>query len=578
MSRANTRVSDVHKRNRSGQSSSSSEIIDLASLLRHHSPVSTPSNVLPQTEAFESIQRQIKSHRFRFQECISLTTLKLFDVRQEKTACYDYLKTKVIFKDVAGNIAKDMLSSFDLLCRLLVDITIFTRYDISSDTWVDLLIYLWKNTAPVISLEHFVSWWKSTKHANGSTRGELLLHRYRDQVKNLSKIWLEMLFKPDFSITCHSCYATGIWYRQYFWNDSSNSLLDILLRGQRGSSLVNMKTSIVGMCKIDSNSFGEIDQLNTPLLKLVNDYCDCLRSVFVSLEEWYLHTFKQHKEINLAMFGLMQTQDDNDIRQPVNSVKSVLKAVEEMKKELTESISENEISNNYFYQTFISSFRNLQTLFLEHETKLILSAFKFHDGHYLRQLFPKEGKLPVGVRGNLRDFFTVGFRLPFVSRFLRMIYILFFSQDQFSLDDLMKQRDIYFSKFKTNDEVILGVQVPPMKEFHRFACETFNAIQNNSFAFDILLSLIEAIDSVFEPPIEKSAINDVNEEDYNSFGIDECPQPVDDLIIEVEDDVSAMTPGSGLLSQGSNSTSSSSHRIGDQGISILVILCIIDNC
>ena len=128
MSRANTRVSDVHKRNRSGQSSSSSEIIDLASLLRHHSPVSTPSNVLPQTEAFESIQRQIKSHRFRFQECISLTTLKLFDVRQEKTACYDYLKTKVIFKDVPVNIAKDMLSSFDLLCRLLVDITIFTRY------------------------------------------------------------------------------------------------------------------------------------------------------------------------------------------------------------------------------------------------------------------------------------------------------------------------------------------------------------------------------------------------------------------------------------------------------------------
>ena len=539
------------------QKKDSSGLNDLRVFLSHHTKSSTTSNLLlPHPQAIEIINRRITQYKFRLSECISLTTLKIHDQKQEKFACYDYLSKWITFPGLSDIDSKHIITSFDGLCRLLVDTALFTKTEICCDSWVGLVIYLWQETSNIISLDYFILWWKSAKNENGATKGDILLARYKDQVKNLSKVWLEMLFKPEFAVTCNACHATGIWERQYFWNSIGSNfyLLDLMLRGRRGNNKSKTKLSIFGMHKIDkSDSFRSIDPKNTPLLKLTNDYRDCLKKIFDCLEAWYFDTFRQRNKINLSMFGLSKDFDD-DSRQSISSVQYILKAINDLKEELlSRMVNVHERAENMYHKTFTVEYRKLQTFFLEHETRVLLGAFKYHDGRYLRQLYPPGGKLPSEVQGDLKSFFKIGFRFPYVSKFFRMVYILFFSPGQYKLEELMKHREIYFSKLAKTEDEVLGVVVPPIGEFSHYALATLQAVETDGVSFDILLSLLEAFDSVFEFPnyINTNPVcAEIHEENSQQSSLHEVIQQLDDDVIITKDDistVSALTSISGSM-------------------------------
>ena len=521
---------------------------DLRVFLSHHVKSSNTNNLLPHPQAMEIINKRIKQFKFRLSECISLTTLKIHDQKQEKIACYDYLSKWITFPGVSDRDSKQIITSFDGLCRLLVDTALFTKTEISCDSWVDLVIYLWQETSNIVSLDYFILWWKSAKNENGATRGDILFARYKDQVKNLSKVWLEMIFKPEFAVTCNACHATGIWERQYFWNSIGSDFyfLDLMLQGRRGNDKSKTKLSILGMHKIEkdkADSFRSIDPKNTPLLKLTIDYCDCLKKIFDCLEAWYFDTFQQRNKINLSMFGLSKAFDDNS-RQSVCSVQFILKAINDMKEELSQMINVHERAENMYHKTFTIEYKKLQTFFLEHETRVLLGAFKYHDGRYLRQLYPPGGKLSSEVQGDLKSFFKIGFRVPYVTKFFRMVYILFFSPEQYQLEVLLKHRETYFSKLaKTDDEVVLGVVVPPIGEFSHYALATLRAVETDEFSFDILLSLLEAFDSVFEFPNHTKITPlcaEIHDEINQPSDLHEVIQLDDDVIVS-KDDISTVT-------------------------------------
>jgi len=552
------------------QKNDSSGLSDLRVFLIHHSKRSTTENVLPHPQAMEIINSRITQYKFRLSGCISLSTLKIHDQKQEKIACYDYLSKLITFPGVTDNDSKHIITSFDGLCRLLVDTALFTKTEISCDSWYDLVIYLWQETSNVISIDHFISWWKSAKNEKGATRGDILHARYKDQVKNLSKVWLEMLFKPEFAVTCNACHATGIWERQYFWNSIGSNFyfLDLMLHGRRGNDKSKTKLSIFGMHKIEkdkADSFRLIDPKNTPLLKLTIDYCDCIKKIIDCLEAWYFNFSQQRNKINLSMFGLSKTLDD-DSRQSVSSVQSILEAINNTKEELCRMSNAQDLAENMYHKTFTVEYRKLQTFFLEHETRVLLGAFKYHDGRYLRQLYPPGGKLPSEVQGDLKSFFKIGFRYPYVTKFFRMVYILFFSPEQYRLEELMKHRETYFSKLAKGDDDVLGVVVPPIGEFSHHALATLKAVETDEFSFDILLSLLEAFDSVFVFPnfITLTPLGaEIHEESNQQSNLNEDIQLDDDMIVSKDDisTVSALTSQTGSMSS-SSSSSSWSQQIG----------------
>ena len=506
------------------------------------------SKLLPHFDAVNLMNTKIGTLKIRLSGCIALTTLKLNEHKQEKSACYDYLSGIISFSGTSGNETKELITGFDGLCRLYVDSAIFTNPEISIDSPYDLVIFLWRKTCDIISLEHFIAWWTSSKNEKGLRRGELLLTRYREQVKNLTKVWLKMLFKPDFGITSNACYHIGIWERQFFWNKRRNEfcLLDIMLSDRRMNS--HRKTSIFGMHNIEDEetNFSGIDQSNTPLLKFTKDYCDCLNGVFKSLELWYLQTFKQKKIINLAMFGLGSKPDDDDSNHTVSSVQSILCAVSEIKSEINRTLSENELASDRYYKSFSREFSKLENFFLEHETKVLLGAFKAENGHYLRQLFPRGGVLPKEIQGDLKKFFSVGFRAPFVGKFFRMAYILYFSQDELCLEELMKNRDTYFSNHSRASDFVLGVNVPPLDVFVAYASKTLEAIKQNEVAFDVLLTLIEAFDSALEAPHQPST---TESEEPTLFLLQQQT-----VLCELEDDVVILTNNEDCMSEITNQT------------------------
>jgi hypothetical protein len=570
------------------QKNDSSGLSDLRVFLSHHAKSSTTDNLLPHPHAMEIINTRIKQYKFRLSECISLTTLKIHDQKQEKNACYDYLSKWITFPGVSNTVSKHIITSFDGLCRLLVDTALFTKTEISCDSWYDLVIYLWQQTSNIISLDHFILWWKSAKNENGATRGDLLLARYKDQVKNLSKIWLEMLFKPEFAVTCNACHATGIWERQYFWNSIGNKFyfLDLMLHGRRGNDKSKTKLSIFGMHKIEKDkvdSFRSIDPKNTPLLKLTIDYCDCLKKIFDCLEAWYFNIFQERNKINMSMFGLSKAFDA-DSRQSVSSVQSILQAINNMKEELCGIFNAQDLVENMYHKTFTVEYRKLQTFFLEHETRVLLGAFKYHDGRYLRQLYPPGGKLPSEVLGDLKSFFKIGFRYPYVTKFFRMVYILFFSPEQYRLEELMKHRETYFSKLVKTDDDVLGVVVPPIGEFSYYAMATLQAIETDELCFEILLSLLEAFDSVFVFPnyINLTPLGtEMQEESNQPSNLNEVIQLDDDVIVSKDDisTLSALTSPTGSMS----ASSSSSRQIGGRHSGnhiyfILFYVCIMRAC
>jgi hypothetical protein len=120
----------------------------------------------------------------------------------------------------------------------------------------------------------------------------------------------------------------------------------------------------------------------------------------------------------------------------------------------------------------------------------------------------------------------------------------------------MKHRETYFSKLaKTDDEIVLGVVVPPIVEFSHYAVATLQAIETDEVSFDILLSLLEAFDSVFEFPshINKTPLfAEIQNEIIQQSNLNEVIQLDDDVIISKDDisTVSALTSASGSVSTG----------------------------
>jgi len=509
------------------------------------------SKLLPHVDAVGIINVKTGSLKFRLSGCVSLSTLRICEQRQEKSACYDYISAKVgKFPGVGEQEATELWNLFDGFCRLHVDSAIFSNPELSCDSSHDLMIYLWQKSYKIISVRQFSSWWTSSKNEKGSTRGELLFIRFREQTKNLSKIWLDMLFQPSFAVTGNACYSIGIWERQFFWNRRVGDfcLLDIVVNNRRNKPLsTSRKALIFGMHSIEDGDFPVVngfDSKNTPLLMMTNEYCEILNRVFKTLELWYFQNFGMKRAMNLAMFGLANSDEGDDT---TSSVQSILSAINSMKYDILGGRPVTDFASNPIYIEFAKEYSKLQSFFLEHETRALLGAFKFENGNYLRRLSPEGGILPKEVVGDRKSFFKIGFRAPFVGKFLRMVYILHFSLHELVLDDLMKNRDLYFSKM--TNEIVYGVKVPPIAVFTAHATQTLQALNDDEVAFNILLTLIDAFDSVLDSPTEsyttkiEESKNLLNER-KNIIDLE------DDVIVIIhtsnEDSVSAMTDLTGL--------------------------------
>ena len=520
------------------------------------------SKLLPHVDAVNLMNNKIGSLKFRLAGCISLATLKISEQKQEKNACYDYISSKVgKFSGVSEQEATDLWNSFDGYCRLHVDSAIFSDPDLSCDSSHDLMIYLWLKSYKIISVRQFASWWSSSKNERGSTRGEILFVRFREQVKNLSKVWLDMLFQPSFAVTGNACYSIGIWERQFFWNRGHGEycLLDIMVNDRRKKpTSTKRKAFIFGMHNIDDDDFPVVngfDSTNTPLLKMTNDYCEIVNGVFRTLEAWYFQNFGMKKAMNLEMFGLTNTDGDDDKVATASSVQTILRAINDMKYDILGGRSETDFAANRLYDDFTKEYSKLQTFFLEHETRALLGAFKFENGNYLRRLSPEGGVLPKEVLGDRQSFFNVGYRAPFVGKFFRMVYILHFSQHELILDELMRNRDLYFSKMTT--ESVLGVKVPPISVFIAHATQSLQGLKDNKVAFSILLTLIDAFDSVLDGPSKLSQIN-IGDSEKNPFHEQKKVFDLEDDVIVLrhtcnDDSISEITGLTGMSSRSGTS-------------------------
>ena len=158
-------------------------------------------------------------------------------------------------------------------------------------------------------------------------------------------------------------------------------------------------------------------------------YCDCVKRVFDCLEAWHLQVFQRRKELNISKFrvAFQYYGRENPAGCMLCCLNAFWKLSTTWKKQLVRCL----VKSNLPIESIFSLEYRKATLNFVHgtcmsETRVLLGAFKNHNGWYSRQLYPPGG------RSHIENLFSIGFRFHFVI-IIRMAFILFFRPDQLQL-------------------------------------------------------------------------------------------------------------------------------------------------